>query len=285
MSECLAYCLGGELDGFMEWMMWYLGCFAAVVVGQLGLAQSDDAEPLIRAPFVLMSSTGLVCLFAINGSLALMSFVTTNGLALTVWLAGACAMDDLLDRCATFEWNPAVARQLIHTALCCVALMQVSLYSRAYDGDAHVAELVMRFFVSLGLMFVTLAFRYITRAQLDLAGDVKVERDEDNDNSSVSAVDAVRRCMDVWLGAALVNLLMTIAAVAINIGHDRGDHCRDFHAVVVFQTISGFVAAFYAVMSVVALRTAAGRKPITRTYTLWRGVIPVASATTPPAEP
>ena len=286
MDECLPYyCLGGELLGFMEWMMWLVGCAAAMVIGQLGLAQSDGSEPLTRAPFVLMSATGFTCMFAINGSLALVSFVMAIGSSLAIWLAGACAVDDLLDRCSVFEWRPAVARQLIHSAVCAATLLQISLFSNNFSADAHVAELVMRFLVSLGLLLVTAAFRYVTRAQLDLADASTVERDGDNDNASVSAVDAVRRCMDVGVAAAAVNFLTTIAAVAISISHERGNHCRDFYAVVVFQTTSGFVAAFYTIMSVVALRTAAGRPPVSRTYTLWRGIIPVASEPAAPTVP
>jgi hypothetical protein len=280
-SVCHPYCMGGELEGFMEWMMWMIGCAAAVVVGQLGLSQSDGSEPLTRAPFVLMVTTGVVCMFSVNGSLALMSFVMSNGSTLSMWLASACGIDDLLDRCATFDWYPGVARQLLHMALCAVALLQVSLHSNAYSADAHAAELVMRFMVPVGLMLVTMAFRRVTRVQLDLTEPAHTEP-RDEDSVSVSAVDAVRRCMDLGLAAAAANLGLTTAAVAIALSQGRTEHCRDFHAVIVMQAMSGLIATFYMIMSVVALRTAAGRPPLSCTYTLWRGFIPV---TTEPVRP
>lgn len=275
MSECLPYCLGGELLGFMEWMMWYVGCAAAIAVGQLGLLQAAGSEPMTRAPFVLMVATGIISLFAVDGSLALLSFVIANGSSVSLWLAAACGIDDLLDRCTTFERSPTLARQLIHLALCGATLLQVCLNSNSHSESGHVAMLVMYFLTGLGMALVAFAFRHVTKAQLDLTEPAPAERDNDNDNVSVSAVDAVRRCMDLGLAASATNLAMTIAAVAIEISHSRGDHCRDFNAVVVLQVVAGFVAAFYMIMSVVALRTAAGRPPLTCTYTLWRGFIPV----------
>jgi peptidoglycan/LPS O-acetylase OafA/YrhL len=50
--------------------VWYIVCVAAVLIAQIGLAQTADAEPLMRAPFALMMATGTTCLFAVGGKQA-----------------------------------------------------------------------------------------------------------------------------------------------------------------------------------------------------------------------
>jgi hypothetical protein len=274
------HCYGGTLQGGGEWVAWYVGALAWLALGALGLTQTRRTQPMARSPFYLMVACGAACLFPINGSVDVLALLLAAATAGATWLGAACALDDMLDRCATLR-DVVWLRHLWQAGLVLVLLLGLALDAdRAADERA--TALAMSTVLRAAMLGIVGTFSYTVRRQLAPTAPAApvdaVEAGQAGEAAAPPVVATVLRCVDCATVAAAVSLALSVVAAALD-----GRACGAYLVTSIAGAIAAFAAVLYIVMAVTALRVEAD-EAAGHTYTMIRGLIPWIVDPDPPVE-